>query len=361
MKKIIVLLLCLLCLTGCGKKNDEPVEEITYDYDFMNYINISYVGPNGYAQMDITLKDFSAKDFKSEDDYIKMKKLINSLFPHILATKRENISNGDIIQIGISDQFNYNQVGDLSINLNVHELAVNSLAEPKILNAFDESNVIFYGLDGTSKIYYYFPSGTKFSKEAQENLIYNIQIDDDTVQKDKTVLTLNVQLKDSLLNSSDTYGTIERYFGNQGYVINNTEEKILKNVVKESALANADKKVVRSAIEDQIKENGVDGYDFSQIMSIQKTPTPFNYYVVARFTNDTKTMFIKYSVSMAYVNNQVVIYSLNRESATEEAYSTKPYQDCEITFSYELFEIADDEIETAVEEISVQTDVSKEN
>lgn len=341
MKKILILLLCFLCLTGCKKKvEEEPV--VTYDYDLMDYINLNYIGPDGYAELDITVKDFTAKDFKTEEDYIKMKKLIAAVYPHMIATKQENLTNGDVIQVGVSSSFDTKQIGDLSIDLNVKEIEINNLPSPKILYLFDENNVVFYGLANTSKVYYYFPSSTSLTKEMQENLIYDIQIDDQTVQKDKTVLSLKAGLDSNLLESSEKYGTDYRYFGSQGYIVELEDEKILKYVVQESALANADKKIIRESLEPKIKEIGVDGYDFQQIMTIQKTKTPFKYYVVAKYSKETKDLYIKYSVSMAYVNNELAVYSLNRESTTDIAFTIKAYEDCEIIHSYEVFEIVDD-------------------
>lgn len=349
MKKIFILLLCFLCLTGCKKEIEEdPV--VTYDYDFLDYINLNFVGPDGYAELDITISDFTAKDFKSEEDYIKVKKLITTLFPSIKASKSENLTNGDVIQVGITSGFDTSQTGDLNINLNVHEIEVNGLPDPKTISLFDENNIVFYGLSGTSKVYYYYPSSSLLTNEMKDNLIYDIQIDDQTVQKDKTVLTLKAKLNQDLLESDEKYGTENRYFGAQGYITELSDEKILKTVVYESAFANADKKVIRDALEPQIKEVGVDGYDFQQIMSIQKTKTPFKYYVVAKYAKETKEIYIKYSVSMAYVDNSLAVYSLSRESTTDIAFTTKAYEDCEIVHQYEVFEIVEEAEETETTE-----------
>ena len=348
MKKFLVIMACLFMLAGC-KKEEEVV--ITYDYDFYDYIDVDFIGPDGYASLDLNLKDFSASDFKSEADFIKMKKIMNSLFDDIAASKYEDISNNDVIQIGVLNTFDQTELGDMSVNLNVHEITVSGLKVPKTLDLFAPENVVFYGLEGTKRVYYYFPSSSAFTKEMKDNLKYTISIDDETVERNKTILTLNADMDSNLLSSERRYGTITRYFGTNGYVIETDGERTLKATINPSALEGLSKTVLRAAVEAPVKELGVEDYDFKQIMCIQKADVPYEYYVVALFSkpNEDRNVYVKYDVDMAYVNNEVKIYSFDRESTTDEKYATEPYGNAEMLYKFELFEVADEPTEEITE------------
>ena len=345
LRKYIPLLVLLMILTGC--RHEEPEPEIVYDYDYIDYLDIEFVGPDGYASMDINIADFNAADFKSESDYIKMKKIINSLYDDVVASKYDEISNNDVIQIGVATTFDISELGDMSVNLGTHSITVSNLRPPKEMDLFAPENVVFYGLEGTKKVFYYFPTGSAFSNEVKENIKYIISIDDDTIEKNKTVLTLEADMSPALLNSQRKYGTIKRYFGSNGYVIEPVAERTLKMTVNEDALETLNKSVVRKEMEDRIRENGeIDGYVFKQVMSIQKTDIPYEYYIVALYSqvDGDRNLYVKYSSNMAYVNNEIIVYQFDRESTTDAKYATDAYGNARILYRYELFEVVEEEV-----------------
>lgn len=339
MKKILILILCLFMLGGC--KKEETV--ITYKFDFINYLDIELIGPDGYADLDISISDFSARDFESESDYIAIKKLMNALYECIVASKTENISNGDIIQIGITNNFDLSFAEGIDINLNVHEITADNLPSPKTLDIFADNNVVFYGLENTNDVYYYFPNTTTLNKEMKDNINYEISIDDQNVMKDKTVLTLSYTLNSELLESNRKYQTEERYFLANGYIVNAETEKTLKTIVKETDLEKLDKSSTQDVLEGLIIDT-VEGYSFSRLVNLQKSSKPFVYYVVAKFNNNDRSIYVKYTIKMAYVNKEIKIYSFERSSTVDEKYSEEALEDARIVYTYDSFELPDESI-----------------
>lgn len=355
MKKriFLALMVVLLLFTGCSKKEETP----TYKYDYINYLDAKLIGPNGYATLDITIRDFTASEFESETDFIAVKKLMTSIKENLVVTKTEGLANGDVIQFGIGESFDTSLVGDLSINLGVHEMTVASLTDPKALDVFDDKNVVFYGLEGTSKVYYYYPNTSNFTQEMKDNIKYSITADDSVVQKDKTVLSLSLSLSNDLLNSSSDYGTEERYFLANGYVTVLEGEKTLKNIVSESALEKVDKDTLKASLEEQLKEEGnINDYTLSQVVSVQKPEEDFKYFVVALYTKEDKQVYIRFDVSMAYVNNEIVYYSVNKGATTEDRYANEAMENCELMYTYNVFELIEEpEEEAEVENVEETT------
>lgn len=354
-KMFLMLCICLLLFTGCSKKEDE---EVVYDYDYINFLDFKTIGPNGYATLDITLKDFSAADCLSETDYIAVKKVMNSVIDNLGNSGIENLSNGDVVTIGINSDFDTSLLEGLNIYVGTHQITISDLAEPKALDLFDEKNVVFYGLEGTGRVYSYFPNTSEFSNEVKENIKYNITVDDNVVNENKTVITLEASLNNNLLNSSSDYQTTERYFLANGYITTTADERTLKKVVKEADMDKATKAELKKIIEEQIAKNGVDEYTFQQIVSIQKAEEEFTYYAVATFKNsDNKTIYVKYSMEMVYVNNEINILSFDRVSTVEEKYATDAFEDATMMYTFDVFEIIEDEpvVEEKTEELTEDT------
>lgn len=352
-KIILALMVCLLLFTGCSKKE----EVITYTYDYINYLDFKMIGPNSYATIDVNLKDFKSSDFESETDFIAIKKLMASVKENLIITKTEGLTNGDELQIGISENFDTSLANGLSINLGVHTMTVSGLSDPKALDVFDDKNIVFYGLEDTSNVYYYYPSTSEFTQEMKDNFNYSITADDNKVEKDKTVLTLSLSIKSDLLSSKSDYGSEDRYFLANGYVTVLNGEKTLKNIVSEEALEKVEKSTLRTSLEEKIAEQGdINGYAFQQVVSVQKTETPFNYYVVALYKNDTREVYIKYDVKMAYVNNQIVYYSFTKGSTVEDRYATEAFDNCTLMYSYDVFEIIEEPVEEVKEETTENTE-----
>lgn len=319
MKKFLIVMLCLLTLVACKKPEQETH---VYKFDFIDYLDIDLIGPDGYAVLDINIADFSVKDFANESDYITIKKAMNVLYDSIIPSKTENISNGDVIQIGITNTFNVEELNGLDINLNVHEFTINSLLPAKVMELFNEENVVFYGLEDTKEVYYYFPRTSALTKEMEENIKYDISIDDEKVALNKTVLSLSVSLNEELLDSNTRYQTEQRYFLANGYITELEGEKTLKVIVKDKEMEKATGEELRMVLE-EVAEKEVDKYELDQVVSFHKGEKPFEYFAVYKYTKDEKNVFIKYRLYMAYVNKEITVFSCNKEHTVDEAFATQ--------------------------------------
>ena len=104
MKKIITILLIslsLIGLVGCNKEPEglNPDRSTNHKYDFINYLKLDTVGPNGAAIIEVKIGDSNVTDFETESDYIAVRKIMEKIVDSIVFDKSENLTNGDIITV----------------------------------------------------------------------------------------------------------------------------------------------------------------------------------------------------------------------------------------------------------------------
>lgn len=297
MKKLLTGLLVvgmLVGLVGCQKKPQEP----EYDYYFMNYIDYEFVGPSEFADLKISLKEFTSKDFETDADFIKVKKYMNELFPYIVASKTTNIANADKITIGISDKFEGID-SDVKMDLTPYEFEVSNLEVAKYLDLTSEDIVVFYGLGGTNKVLPEFKKDCPLPQEVQDNLIYDITIDNSKATPFISVMSIDISLNPEFLQETK-YSTMEDYFKSLGYIVDSHAEMTLKDGATESYLtAKYDEDAMKEWLDNKLKEEGnIDNYQFVSTINFQKTKTPFVYQIVAKYQSGDKVAYVVYEAEL---------------------------------------------------------------
>lgn len=249
-KKIVIALVAVSCLAGCGsssKKEHVPNENrrtANYDYDFVDFLDIKAYGPEGKGIIEVTSKKYSANDFSSENEYIRVKKAMDSLSMYyiqgennsksqISISKVEGLKNDDIVTIKLSDKAKYD-LGGVSMCLDPYEFVVSGLGEGEEIDLFDNSSVTFYNLEGTNQIDYLINKDTsKLPPEIIDNIEYTVSSSDTTFVKDETILKASADFKKGFLDTlPEKYYNIDIYMYKHGYLYNREVETVLDEVVK---------------------------------------------------------------------------------------------------------------------------------
>lgn len=342
MKKFLgVLIILLIILTGCKK------EEIKYDYDYTNYLDMKILGSNGYGILQLNIKDFSLNDFKTETDYIEFKKLMPSVLSNVYVSQQTGLKNGDVVEIGVNETFAY--TGNLSIDFGKKNITISGLSEPKTIDLFDSSVTVFYGLDGTSEVYYYFPETSPLSAEAKEHLSYTIELDDSKVQKDKTILTIVTGVDTYISEQNELYTSASNYLVAKGFLPRTEGESTLKKVVKDSDFTSMNPSEVKKQLEKNMDFEIGDEYILDQILTIQKFGD-YQYYVVANFLKGETEIAQRYRIKVASVDGRIEIISCSKDGAAKK---DDIYKNTELVFDFRPVEV--EAVEEPTEEVVEQT------
>lgn len=319
--KTVILVALLFLVGGCTKEVEENEfvpnanRGQAYEYDYINYLDIDVVGPNGYAIIEISLSDFKASDFKDEISYIAVRKLMNSLEPMVRVSKGENIANGDIITVGISSEYTAG-VGELSFSLEPYQIQVSGLAEPEPIDLFDNSSVGFYNLEGTREFYSYVKRDSSLPKEIQENLTYQIDCFEEDIVADQTILNIKAKMDEQFINDGN-YETTDRYIKLQGFTAEYEAEKVLKQVISpiDFEKANTEMMVLGLSslyIDKEFTSSGIT-FKFDKIANIQSIKdykNGFEYYVHSIWYNpldESQELCLRDNIKMVVVDNQLEI------------------------------------------------------
>ena len=314
---------------GCSKQEKPEIEKefvpnenrgTDYEYDYINYVDVNVIGPNGYAIVELSLKDFKASDFKDEESYIAVRKLMTALEPMLRVDKSENLSNDDIILIGISTEYT-GGVGDLSFNLEPYQIQIKDLKDPEPIDLFDNGSIGFYNLKGTKEFYSYVKPDSTLPVEMQENLEYSISCNEKEIVADQSILKIKVAMNQSFINEGN-YKSTERYVKLQGYTAEYEAEKVLKHVVESIDFEEADTNKIVERLNllyanGEYSTNGV-SYKYDTVANIQgsKYENEFEYRVHSIWYNpldESQELCLRDTVKMVIVDETVqIIKSSNR-------------------------------------------------
>lgn len=350
MKKFFIVLATLLVvLTGCKK------EEIKYDYDYTNYLDINFLGSNGYGILQVSEKDISLNDFKTEADYIEFKKLLPSILSNIYISQQTGLKNGDVVELGVNETFAY--TGNLSIDFGKKSITVSGLPEPRSLDLFSSDVTVFYGLDGTTEVYYYFPETSPLNEEAKEHLSFSITLDDAKVQKDKTILTIATSVDEYITEQNSLFTSASNYLVTKGFLPRTEGESTLKKVVKDSDFTSMNPSEVKKQLESKMDFEIGDEYLLDQILTVQKYGD-YQYYVVANFLKGESEIAQRYRIKVASVDGRIEIISCSKDGSAKK---DDMYKNTELTFDFRPVEVeAVEEIETTEETIEETTNQATE-
>ena len=385
--KFLCVGLMLTSFSGCKMKTQEKdktdpdyiVNEYRttdgYTYDWIDFVDIEVYGSDGVAYVEVTTKDIKASDFNSDADYISIKSVLDSLNLNYVAggnnsgskltvSPDSNLSVGDVVTLSLSSTSGIDS--NLGLNVQSYEFKVPELNSANKLELFSASNVTFYGLADTDEIYYTYPKNTKFSEELQENLEYSIKADSDELATDKTILTISVEMDSNFLRANN-YPSLAQYLSRFGYeaseysiqtVLHNLASPINFDTVMKSKVTDALFEVIK---EDEIAKEGTS--NLNQICSIHKLDRDsdnYTLYVVYQDVNsDGDVFYYRRQFRACYLNDEVIVLSINNSDTTKEEYASNPYEGGQIVLNNTIIENTEEEVpeetETPVEE---QTDVS---
>ena len=310
----LTLIICsLLSLVGCNANQGRGDK---YTYDFKDFIDINIFGAEGQAYIQITPKEISVSDFSSEEEYIKVKKVIDALNLYYIpgsntsaglsVSKGNGIKSGDMIIISLNSNFLNNEKATLaeSIDLNIEEYdyIVEKLPELKTLDLFSSEVVNFYGLSTDEIAYIINKDNNNLSDELKQNLMYKITPSSTPLKEKQTILTVQVGLDENLIKSGNYYN-LNIYFAKQNLSVEYSTEKVLNKIIMPIDFNNISASTldnIRKTLYKYIKEN-LD-YNTESISNIQQFKSqeenePYNYYVIYS-TLDSENVERVYRVQM---------------------------------------------------------------
>ena len=298
-KKILSVLTVLLVLTALSACNANQGRGDKYTYDFKDFMNIEIFGPEGEAYIQITPKEYSVADFSSEEEFIKVKKVIDQLNLYyipgantsggIVVTKGDHIKTGDMITIKLNTSLLSNEKVSLaqSIDLNIeqYDYVVEKLPETKKIDLFSTDIVNFYGLITNEIVYVVNKDNTSISDEIKNNLIYKVTLSDKEIKEGQTIMTVQTGLKDELIQSNNYYN-LRIYYAKHNLSVEYSTEKVLNKIVKPIDFDNLNdksKELIRKTLYKYIKDNvdyNVENIANIQQLTSQKDNDPYKYYVI---------------------------------------------------------------------------------
>lgn len=358
MKKILIFITSLLLLSGCFGKKEVDINKgrgDNYTYDFIDLIDISVFGTNGIGFIEVSPKNFTVNDFSTEEEYIAIKKAMEAMKltykqgvdaeSYIVVTPSVGLKNGDIVNISIKNTYKGDN-GGLSINMEGYNFVVSGLEEPTALNLFDESSVMFYGLEGTNEVYPLKKYGGSIPKEILDNLEYTIVTDGTKLEKDKTVLNITADInKDFLNNAENPYYRTDIYLGKNGYYANLQAEKVLTTVVKplnfaEVPINDIQKSIFENLSKLNIQRNNV-SFIVSNIATIQQRKNTgvlddnFSYLTTFYADGGSERLCLRHEVRIINVNG--VIQTINKKASpevTDNKYCKSAYDDFNLIHNF---------------------------
>ena len=251
-KKLIKAVLAatlLLNASACMPKKTDLKEPnanrgTEYDYDFVDYLDIKAYGPDGEGIIEITARDYTVTDFASEQEYIKVKNLMDDLNLYYIqgeenkrsnlsVSKTEALSNGDIIEIGVNEK-TWKGSTDLNINLETYEFVVETLTDGQEIDLINNESVIIYGLEGTNNVYALkTPKTATLPKEIEDHIEYIVSTNETNLVEDVSIVNFTCTMDEEFLqNPENPYYNIDIYLKKHGYDYMSSGQTVLDKVVK---------------------------------------------------------------------------------------------------------------------------------
>ena len=287
---LIIVLIFGLFFSACGNKEMESSNSKErsqeYMYDFIDYIDVSFIGANGHAVINVTSADYSANDFEKESDFISVKKVMDSLNlnyiygneedndTYLTIDKVENIENGDIITLSVNTQ-NVTVPSDITINFEDYQIEVSGLTEGKNKDIFNDNFVTFYGIEGTQNVGYYFNEQlSDTDKEIAENLEYEITVEDEEMKEKSTIINVSAKMKEEFLKENN-YSNFHNYMLKHNYIYQLETETVIDKIAKQVDFESSSKIKVKQLLDAEYIGADIRTMDtvyrIDEIGNIQKT------------------------------------------------------------------------------------------
>ncbi len=356
-RKLLTLSLVIFSLTLLVGCNANQGRGTNYKYDFKDFIDINIFGAEGQAYIQITPKEISVNDFSSEEEYIKVKKVIDALNLYyipgsntsagISVSKGSNISSGDMIIISLNSNLLNNEKASLaeSINLNIedYDYVVETLPELNTLDLFSSDVVNFYGLSTDEVAYIINKDNPDLSDELKENLMYKITPSSTPLKEGQTILTLQVGLDENLIKSGNYYN-LNIYFAKQNLSVQYSTEKVLNKIIHPidyENLSSSTLENIRKSLYKYIKENidfNTESISNIQQFKSQEENEPYNYYVIYTTLDGENTQRV-YRVQMKMLlDDSLNILSCGDSENIMDTYLTANYNNATRVADFNTYE-----------------------
>ena len=337
----------MIGLQACGEMKEACTincerNEAEYDYDFKDFLDIAIYGIEGKGFVEVTTKDLSVNNFTSEADYIAVKKALDALKLSFVigktetsfldVTPYENLKSGDIVTLSVKDTFK-GDLGNLKMNLSPYQFVVPPLNQAQEINLFDDTSVLFYGLEGTSEVRYLKRSTGNLPEELLRHITYEITPDSGNLVADKTILTIKASMdQDFLLNEQNPYYTLDIYLGKHGYYADTQTDKVLMTVVSPIDWSTISSEEAASAIyqainNSELSKNGT-RYYVGNIATIQQQAATrgaadrFSYITTFYAEGGNERSCVQANVRMIKIGNNYEVLNVTNPRFTSEKYCT---------------------------------------
>lgn len=343
MKKInkiltsVVMMLSVISTTGCssGEYQLNKERNTGYTFDIVDYLDFNVFGENGDGYLEITAKDISAQDFETDDDYIRVRKDLDTLNPYYVtngdssgikvsyvqyANSDEDgdvgLSNGDIvsIQFNLDDEEKYSD-----INTENYEYKIENLEEElDTIDLFGEDFVTVYGdQDGALHL-----NKEDNSYDFTKYLNYVYQANTKELEANKTVVDLTVDLLDSF-KAENQYTDINEYLAKEySLKTNDSGSVVLSSVATPVTFGNVLTTDLYNTLFNAISKNTDSDKDpyVSTLISIQKTEReqaslPYECMVVYSTVTENVTEYWVKTVTIGMISDKLVIMELGNTSS----------------------------------------------
>lgn len=357
MKCLFVALICI-SLASCKKKEPEGLNAnrgTEYTYDFIDYIKLDIYGPDGKAFIEMDTAEFTVKDFKGENDYIAIRKKMDSLMPqlkqgtdlssYVEILPNTGLANGDLVMIRVKDGYKDIDTG-VSMNLEPYMFEITGLPEGTLIDLFDASSVMFYGLNNSDKVYVHTKNGGSLPDEIIQNITYDIKPNSTPLIADTTILALTASMKDEfLLNEKMPYYDINVYMTKHNYKYEIIADKVLEQVVNPINYQSTSKEELQGALyshyfEQKMTKNGNE-YILDKIANVQQflattqTIDPYSTMVtmLLRAPDDT-TVCARSQIKMVRIDNDFEVLDSSKAELVHEKYCSTNFEGMEIIVNY---------------------------
>ena len=341
MKKLVILAVSLFMLVGCaGKPEANKKRGTDYEFDFVDYIEITEYGENGSGYIEVIPRDISLEDFYSEEDYIKVKHDLdnmNLVFQNgryestaLKISKTEELSNGDVItlKIGMKPE---NLQSD--INIEDYEYQVMGLKESQPIDLFGSDLVTFF-VTTEGNVWYHVKDNKNLPEELIKNIKYTIRYDGEA-ELNKSILQVEADMDETFLKESGYY-SLPVFLAKHDLKADLSSEKVLVNLVEPIEFSSATSSAVETELYDAI---GAEETDLSKVCNIQqlerqKVAEPYTYYITYYNTVGGEREYFRRAVILLGVDGEYVVYKLGGRESTQEQYTKSAYDNAEILLDF---------------------------
>lgn len=381
---LCVLLLCSLCLTACSSDEEDGTlnsgRGTDYQYDFLQLIDIKLYGSEGAGFIEVSPKDLSVDDFDSESEYIAVMRAVESLglyvgpdstkTTYLTVSPNGGLSNGDVVTLSI-EGFD-GTISGITLNLESYSFVVSGLGTATVVDLFDSSIVTFFGLEGTTEVYYQINDGSSLSSEILDNLVYTVSTTATSLEEGKTILDVTATLDETFLTTGDDPAyTTYVYFGRRGMLASQTSEKVLMTVISPIDFDEVDSEALMESLISYLNSQTItlSGQEviFKSLGTLQQyyessnSYNPYTYTITFTVEVEGEERCLSVDLKIVELDGEYLILerSGNYKTATS-AYCSSAFTEMTMIINFNSIVTIGEEVEVNEEDL-IEEDVTEES